>query len=342
MRMATAFLALALTLGASAQSIFEDDRKVEAWLQEIKVPALGVGIIRDGKLRQVKVYGELQKGMPAPYDTIFNVASLTKPVVTMLTLRLVSEGKWSLDEPLAKYWTDPDIAADPRSALLTTRHVLSHTTGFPNWRWNLEGEKLAFQSDPGTKFGYSGEGFEYLRKALEKKFGKPLAELSQQYIFDPAGMRDTQHEWTARTDELRFARWHDKDGKHAYPDHRTDTNAADDLLTTVEDYGRFAAWVVNGAGLSAELWNEMVKPQSTMKPDAFMTLGWEIHKDFPGGEYVLIHSGSDKGVKTVVLLLPKSKQGLVLFTNSDNGFFTYEKVITENLALGKEIMARAK
>jgi CubicO group peptidase (beta-lactamase class C family) len=311
--------------------------QIDARLAETKVPAVGIGIIRDGKLREVRVYGELQKGVPAPYDTIWNVASLTKPVVTMLTLKLVAEGKWQLDQPLARYWIDPDLAADPRAKLLTTRHVLSHTTGFPNWRWNDASKKLSFHADPGTKFGYSGEGFEYLRKALEKKFGKTLPELSKAYIFEPLGMRDTQHFWDARTDESRFARWHDKEGRNAYTDYRTTkANAADNLLTTVEDYGCFGAWIVSGTALPPAVFEDMVKPQPSMG------LGWEVHRDFSNGEYALIHSGSDEGVKTLIILLPKSKQGLIVFTNGDNGFDVIGTVVTESLALGKEIMSRAQ
>ena len=306
-------------------------------------PAVGVGVIRDGKLREVRVSGELLQGQPAPYDTIFNVASLTKPIVAVLTLRLVAEGKWDLDEPLAKYWVDPDIAQDPRHRLLTTRHVLAHQTGFKNWRWLDEGEKLMFHFDPGTQHQYSGEGFEYLRRALEKKFGLSLAELSQKYVFDVAGMRETQHAWDARTDESRFAQWHDEKGAHAYPNHRiTRVNAADDLLTTVEDYGRFAAWVMNGAGLPAPLFTAMTSPVAPIRENQSMSLGWELFSNLSGGEYALVHSGSDKGVKSLVIILPKSRWGLVLMTNTDNGFALFEKVIIETLPQGKELMARAK
>ena len=183
---------------------------------ENHVPAVGIGIIRDGQLKEVKVCGELTKGKPAPYDAIFNVASLTKPVVTLTTLRLVSAGKWDLDEPLAKYWVDPDVAADPRHAKLTTRHVLSHQTGFANWRWLEETKKLRFQFEPGTQFQYSGEGFEYLRRALEKKFKQPLAQLAQANVLSPVGMVDTQFAWDQHTDASRFARWHDKDGNNTH------------------------------------------------------------------------------------------------------------------------------
>jgi len=324
-------------------ALFDDPHRIAAWLAENKVPAVGIGVIRDGQLKEVKVYGELRKGVPAPYNTIFNVASLTKPVVTNLTLRLVSMGKWDLDEPLAHYWVDPDIANDPRSAKLTTRHVLSHQTGFPNWRWQDPSKKLAFQFDPGTKFQYSGEGFEYLRRALEKKFGQPLAQLAASTIFQPLGMKDTQFTWCEHTDESRFARWHDQNGENTYTDYKTTTaNAADNLLTTVEDYGRFAVSVINGDGLSKAVFDDMVRPYAAMKGQGAMGLGWEIQPNLTGGEYALIHSGSDDGVKTLVILLPKSKQGLVVFTNGDNGFNLFEKVLTEELDLGKEIMGRAQ
>lgn len=325
----TAFLAF-LPVAALAQ---------EQWLAEHHVPAAGVGIIRDGRLQQVKVFGELREGHPAPHDAIFNVASLTKPIVSMLVLRLVSAGEWQLDEPLASYWIDPDVAADPRHKQLTTRHVLSHQTGFPNWR----SKKLAFEFDPGTKFQYSGEGFEYLRMALEKKFGKPLAQLSRDRLLAPLGMTDTHHAWDEHVDESRFARWHDAAGKNAYTDHRiTTVNAADNLLTTVEDYGRFAVSVLRNDGLSPAIAAEMVKAQVQVREKLHMGLGWEVHTGFPNGEYALIHSGSDEGVHAVVILTPKSGQGLIVMTNGDQGFRLYERLVLESLDLGKEIMARAK
>ncbi|MEY4904059.1 MAG: hypothetical protein RLZZ292_1874 [Bacteroidota bacterium] len=159
-------------------SIFNNDTEIEKWLVQNNVPALGIGVIKAGKLQQINVFGEQKKGTPASYNTIFNVASLTKPITTMVTLKLVSLGKWDLDAPIGKYWTDPDVANDPRSKRLTTRHILSHQTGFLNWRYLNKDGKLTFEFDPGTQYRYSGEGFEYLRRALEKKFHKTLDQLA--------------------------------------------------------------------------------------------------------------------------------------------------------------------
>jgi len=307
--------------------------KVPAWMVENNVPAVGIGIIEDGKIKYIKVFGELKKCVPAPDNTIFNIASMTKPVVAMLTLKLVESGQWNLDEPLAKYWIDPDVAKDPMHKKLTTRHVLTHQTGFPNWR----NGKLTFEFEPGTQYQYSGEGFEYLRKALEKKFNRPLANLLDSILFKPLAMKDTRY-WDKNTDMLRYAHWHDSNGKEYKTTYETGVSAADLLLTTIEDYCRFSIDVINGAGLSQNIYNDMITPQVKLKEHYGRGLGWEVIKDLPNGEYVLEHSGSDAGVKTIFVLSPKSKRGIVILTNGDNGVFVYNNVIKESLDIGKTLL----
>ena len=327
----------------TSSSLFDDPQKITQWIRENKVPALGIGVIKDGKLREVRVFGDLKKDNPAPYNTIFNVASLTKPVISMLTLKLVSRGQWQLDEPLDKYWIDPDVKNDPRHKKLTTRHVLSHQTGFVNWRWLHKSGKLTFDYEPGTHFGYSGEGFEYLRKALERKFNKPIEQLTDSIIFSPLGMTDTQHAWDKRTDESRFAMWHDTSGIKTYENFKTTSvNAADDLLTTIEDYGKFSVDVLQGAGLSRDLYKEMISSQVPTNKGVYMGLGWEVFPAVgPRKEPVITHSGSDQGVKTLVILLPVLKAGLIIMTNGDNGYKLYEKIIVSFLDVGKEMMEKA-
>jgi CubicO group peptidase (beta-lactamase class C family) len=327
-----------------ASQLFTNRLNIEQWIKENHVPALGIGIIRDGKLKEIRMYGELKKGTPAPYNAIFNVASLTKPIVSILTLKLVSRGVWNLDEPLSNYWVDPDIANDPRHKQLTTRLVLSHQTGFKNWRYLNQNGKLSFDTTPGTKFGYSGEGFEYLRKALEKKFQKPLEKLTDSLIFSPLGMHDTQFAWDQSTDESRFAHWFDANGNEYKQDYKaTIINAADDILTTIEDYGKFAVDVLQGAGVDSSVFSQMVRPHVPTKGGLYMSLGWEMFLNLGSKkEYALTHSGSDKGVRTLVILLPVSKQGLIIFSNSDNGYKLYERLVIELLDAGKELMSRVK
>src|SRR4051812_39909525 len=74
------------------------------WLNNNKVPAVGIGLIENGKIKQARVFGELREGVLARDNTMFNVASLTKPIVAVLILKLVSMGRWNLDEPLSNYF----------------------------------------------------------------------------------------------------------------------------------------------------------------------------------------------------------------------------------------------
>lgn len=312
-------------------------RDVPAWMAQNNVPCTGIGLIENGKIKWLKVFGVLQKGHPAPDHTLFNIASQTKPVTAMLTLKLVQAGLWKLDEPLADFWIDPDIAGSPFLNKLTTRLVLSHQTGFPNWRSDNGGSKLRFNFEPGTRFGYSGEGFEYLRRALEKKFQLPLDSLMKDYLFKPADMRETQY-WSARLDTARFAKWHDGKGTRYNISMQTSVSAADDLITTVEDYCKFGIYTMNGMGLPDTLFADMTMPQVKVKENYYRGLGWGLVKGLPDSGYAFEHGGSDIGVRTMAVFLPKSKSGVVVMTNADNGMFVTDHVIARSITEGKQIL----
>ena len=323
----------------AAQVFFENDSAIEQWLKENKVPTLGLGVIEAGKLQQIKVFGALENGSAAPYNTVFNVASLTKPVTAMVTLKLVSLGQWNLDEPIDAYWTDPDVAHDANSKILTTRHILSHQSGFTNWRGNNKDGKLYFEFMPGTKYQYSGEGFEYLRSALEEKFKKPLNQLASELIFTPLKMTDTQFVWDEEKYSSRYAFNADKEGNVYETVKRTNPNAADDLLTTIEDYGKFLVSVMNRDGLSENVYKDMIANQVVTKKGKHFGLGFEIY-NFKNGEYAISHGGADKGVQTIVFLFPRTKKGLLIFTNVDDGYKVYEPIISQYLGeQGQEIIA---
>lgn len=211
--------------------------------------------------------------------------------------------------------------------------ILSHQTGFPNWRWMNTDKKLNFQFDPGTKYQYSGEGFEYLRKALEKKFGKTLEQLAQELIFQPLKMKDTSYIWDKNTDEARFVTGYNEK-REAYLIEKNNTaNAADDLHTTIEEYGNFMISVMKGKNLKPEIFQEMIKKQVKTKENKYFGLGFEIY-DLGSGDYALSHSGADKGTQCIAILLPNSGKGVVIFTNIDDGYKVYEKLVLHYL--GKE------
>ena len=312
---------------------------IKAWMKQLNVPALGIGTIEQGKLNRVMVFGKLKAGKVAPYNAIFNVASLTKSVTNQLTLRLVSEGKWDLDEPLYKYWVDPDVKGDPRHKQLTTRHVLSHQTGFLNWRWKHKTKKLTFEFDPGTQVKYSGEGFNYLMRALEKKFKKPFEALCDEYIFQPYGMIDSHLTWRKKVDKNRFAVEHNLVGKPYKPEKSQQASGADDLLTTIEDFGRFGENVLAQNGVSESAFKDMVRPQGKVKPGVAFGLAWVVFDQLANGEYAIFNAGGDHGVAAVIVLLPKSKRGIIVMANSEQRGIVL-KMIVKMLDVGQEMMQR--
>ena len=309
---------------------FDTDQAIEGWMKKTNVKTLGLGIIKEGKLAQVKVFGELKDGVPAPYNSIFNVASLTKPITAIVALRLADMGKWDLDEPIFKYYTDPDIANDPRNKKLTTRIILSHQTGFPNWRRQTQSKKLQFLFEPGTKYAYSGEGFEYLRKALERKFKKRLEQLADELVFQPLKMEDTNYIWNKDTDQSRFVTGYDENGTPYEIIKNKNANAADDLHTTVQDYGNFMANILNGGNLKESLYLDMFTKQIATKENKFFGLGFELY-DLGQGELAVSHGGSDDGTQCITFMFPKTKQGILIFTNSSVGYKIFNPLLLHYL-----------
>ena len=143
-------------------------------------------------------------------------------------------------------------------------------------------------------------------------------------------------------DESRFAVAHNKEGRPYDINKNSTANAADLLLTTIADYGRFAVNVLEGKGLSKSVFNEMVRPQVPYPggKKLFFGLGWMIMPELSNGEYAVIHTGSDPGVSTVVVLFPKSRRGLIVFTNGDNGTQIWTRILGEAFDVGKEMLER--
>ena len=151
------------------------------WLKQYNVPSVAVAYIANGKLAWTAVAGEQSPGVPANDKTLYNIASLTKPIVAETILRMASQGKLQLDEPIYPYWVDPDVKDNPWNKLLTPRLCLSHQTGFANWR-RMTKEVLTFNFQPGTQSRYSGEGYFYVARFAQNKVQKPFDQLAQQYV----------------------------------------------------------------------------------------------------------------------------------------------------------------
>ncbi len=313
------------------------DRHMPRWLKTAPVPSAAVAVIRGGRVRWTAAYGEARPGVPATVDTLYNVASLTKPLVAEAVLRLASKGRLDLDEPMSRHWVDPDLVDDPRHRQLTPRLALSHRTGLPNWRSSSDDGKLKFGADPGLESGYSGEGFEYVARFAEKKVGRGFESILQDEVLRPLGL-----ERTALTEQPWFRRSvlampQGPDGSRRPPAVSSTWSAADDAFSRVGDYANFVATVMADAGVSPRLARQRLSvavpqfngecPWSPGCPKSVgFGLGWAIF-DY-GRERVILQGGADWGERAIAMFVPERGLGLVVLTNGARGSKVILEVVT--------------
>jgi CubicO group peptidase (beta-lactamase class C family) len=317
--------------------------KIAARIDTIaKSPGLvtvGAGLIRDGRLVWSHYAGEESPGVGATANTRFNVASITKMITAETILRLVERDRLSLDEPMAPYWIDPDVADDPRHRALTARMALTHTGGFPNWRFFLPGGRLRFLHEPGSRYGYSGEGIEYAARYAEAKLGVPFPELVRTQLFAPLGIEHARLS-IDRKAPAHIARPADEHGRFPGYFCRPDGgcrahgsySAADDLTISVPEFARFLSAVSSHEGYGIELARDRDRVQVARGSDDIVRcarsatahcpraqgygLGFEV-VDY-GDWHLVGHGGSDWSETSLAYAYLPSRDGVILFVNAPN------------------------
>ena len=240
--------------------------RIPKLMKEAAVPGVSLALIRGGKTYWVGNFGvrDAKSQQTVTEDTIFEAASLSKPVLAYGALKLVDQGKLDLDAPLTRYLPKLYIEGDARLEMITARYVLSHRTGFPNWRG--DGNPLTIRFTPGERFSYSGEGFVYLQKVVEQLTGESLNDYMTEAVFAPLGMTSSSYVWRADYDS-RTAAGHDGAGQARKKNKPKDANAAASLHTTASDYARFVEAVLNKAGLKHSTLKEMERPLIAVNPE---------------------------------------------------------------------------
>ena len=203
--------------GANRRSWVPDDAflaELPRIMQAFAVPGIGIAVVEAGAVVWSRGFGMANAATAAPVDarTVFESASLSKPVFAYLVMQLVEQGRIALDRPLVRY-RRPDYLADhPWIERITVRDVLRHTTGLPDWRAAPATEKLLPAAAPGTRIDYSGEAFFWLQLVVEAVTGQSLDEAMQENLFAPANMRDSSFTWNAElaTRSVHGHRAHDR------------------------------------------------------------------------------------------------------------------------------------
>jgi CubicO group peptidase (beta-lactamase class C family) len=307
------------------------DQVVPASLAKHKVPGVSIAIIADGKIVEALGYGFARQGDAVTPNTPFNIASLTKPVVAEVLLRAAERGQIDLNEPMARYWLDPDIADDPRAQKITAAMALTHRTGLPNWR-NQTGNKLQFVQDPDTSFRYGGEQFTYAVRYAEARTKTKFETLAKRLLLDEAKMQSTRFTvWKGMGDVMAYP--HDASGNEDWPVTAYRVNGACCTYSTASDYARFLGSVMtaqkrNPGPLRAKRFeivtdrrNEVCgpggMPMEICPPEIGVNSGWFVFRI--AGRVFVNHTGANPGEKSLAMFEPATGNGLVVLTNGANG-----------------------
>ncbi|WP_111593819.1 serine hydrolase [Chitinophaga dinghuensis] len=309
------------------------DHFIETYQDYYGIPGVSLAIIKDGKLLYHKTYGvtNTMTGEKVNDSTLFEAASVTKPVFAFAVERLAERGVIDLDKPLYEYLPYPDIAYDERYKLMTARHVLTHRTGFPNWRTMNKDGKLDLKFTPGTAYNYSGEGFEYLKKVVEKITGKKVEQVLQEEVIAPIGL---YHTYFSKNDTLiRVAATghYDKVPCNKWmPEYPV---MASSMHTEAKIFTRFMCYLLEQKGLKPETYNIILSKHSDypddvssqkLKVPTYMGMSLEIRETRWGKTFG--HGGNNGDFTCRFEVYKDLKIGYAIFTNSNTS-----GVLLENL-----------
>lgn len=329
--------------------ISELSKLIPQLLTQFNVPGLSIFLIRETKLLWSKGFGikSVETKEEVTPTTVFEAASLSEPVFAYAVLKLCESGVLGLDTPLTEYLSEPFILNEPRLNLITTRMVLSHSSGIPHGR--KQGEPMALRFKPGTQFHYSANGYAYLQRVVEHVSGQPLADFMRLNLLEPFEMTDSSFGWI-NPYRKRAAQGHDTNRKpgqtlneryrHFTPDQKRALSeqypeiampsASAGLYSTPTDFAKFMLTILRPAfpdkfRLTEGATRQMLKPQIKAGKNSGWGLGWGIQRTEAGDAFW--QWGNDEVFQHVAVGFRKQGIGVVIMTNSGNGLKLCDELI---------------
>jgi len=325
-------------------------------IEQYRVPGLSVSIIRDAQILWSQGFGvkSVTTKEPVSIDTVFEAASLSKPAFAYAVLRLFEKERYSLDAPLTEYvpqsFVKSFIRGEPRINLVTTRHVLSHTSGLPHGR--ELGSPIRLRFAPGSRFAYSATGMQYLQFVVEQLTKLSLRSMMRMALLEPFGMTRSSFGWLDRF-AAEAAVGHGRSGRPGlsgngeylqlpaaekerlrkeFPDSSDEASASAGLYTTAPDYAKFMIEMMgprrrSDYHLSDAMLAEMLKPQIAITPEISWGLGWGVERTGSGDAFW--HWGDWGVFRNFAIGFQERKAGIVILTNSFNGPEVYRQIILD-------------
>nr|WP_321236745.1 serine hydrolase [uncultured Psychroserpens sp.] len=317
----------------------ELDNFIAAYQDYYVIPGVSLAIIKDGKIVYHKTYGYKNTVTEKAVDdnTLFEAASITKPVFAFAVCRLVEKKIIDLDRPLYTYLPFEDIAHDERYKLITARHVLTHQTGFPNWAWMNPDRKIDIKFTPGTSYGYSGEGFEYLKRVVTKITGKDIETILREEVLIPLSLKNTYFS------ENDYLKTHVSNGHYGrFPtkaDLPKEPGMASTMHTEAKSFASFALGLLERKGLKPDTYKEMFTIHTT-RDSEIPKEGWEEYfglgiamEKTPFGP-TFGHGGNNGDFRCKFKIYSELNAGFIIFTNNHRGHNLHD-ALDEFLITGK-------
>lgn len=332
-----------------AQPLLKIENQFNAQLPKMlvqnKVPGLSIALIFNGETVYTDAFGVADNGSQEALtvDTLFEACSLSKPAFAYVVMMLVENGRLSLDVPLSNYLPNPYID-NPLIDQITARHVLSHQTGFPNWRpdcwgptgWEPEGKPLRIAFEPGSRFSYSGEGYMYLQRVIEHLLGTDGESIMQTHLFQPLEIQPSSYLFSTN-DSPSCAKGHDEKGKPFDKFQSRKMISAASLHTTPALFAKLLCAIMTPAQTSGHLskasLNEMVsqqvplnnsrnwhkdwpEPTIEIEPNLGWSLGWGIQN--VNDQPAIWHWGDNYSFRAFTLAFLDEGVGIVAMANGAN------------------------
>ena len=301
-------------------------------LEFYQIPGASLAVIKNGQVVYAKAYGVTNPITKQPTDqsTLFEFGSITKPVFTFVVMRLSERGIVDLDKPLYEYLPFPEVAHDKRYKLITARHVLSHQTGLPNWAERNENGEFDLLFTPGTNFGYSGEGFEYLKRVVIKLLHKDIQSILKEELIEPLDLKNFYFEtndYVLKNIADGFYRGTPTRSGFAEP------NMAASLMTNPVDFAKFVIAIRNKTGLLNETYQEIFTKQVVINEALSRGLGFELRNDNIGESYG--HTGITHDFVSFYRYHPEADIGFVFTANNITGGWLTLVTLKQFLITGK-------
>lgn len=344
--LATVLAVFLLTIGAlPAVRRAAVDSAVTAVMQRDHVPAISIGIARNGTMLYARGYGyrDLPNTIAADSGTIYEIGSITKQFTAALILQLLHDGKLSLDDPLSKY-----VANYPAADRVTLRQLLDQVSGIPDYTQQLDFlsyvdqdltpaqivakvSALPLEFSPGSKWEYSNTNYVLLGMTIEKITGQSYADALQARLLGPLHLSSTSYtNPAAATADRAFGySWYGTYSVLARPSSRTIPFSAGALSSTVFDLIAWDTALFSNRVLPPELTKLMMTP-GTLTDGTPTDYGFGLQLSRFYGRLAVMHGGGIFGFSSFNIVFPDTKLQIAILGNSDT--FVSAEALAKSIA----------